>query len=208
MDHRWTPFAISLLVSMATMSCYHHIDDFFSVSNSINLKKCPSGYFINGQDCHPYLGCNELLDDVQVYHDVILTFWPSRMIKLANWKQKKLVKHHSLNNFNMENEFKKHLELFKEVLNDQLIGYCDAPGHFVFITDYQKGAFINHVDMLSIFRPFSTFLELVEQNLSKNQQQIRRTTVDSCLGCALILPLSTNFGIFGHFWPRCCPRGI
>ncbi len=100
--------------------------------------KCPPGHFFAASDeaCQPHLGCNDLLEDVQVYDDVLLNFLPSRIVKLASWKQKKLVKHHSLNNFNMEPEFRQHLALFKMVLSHQLIGYCDAPGHVVFITEY------------------------------------------------------------------------
>ena len=59
--------------------------------------------------------------------EVMLGFSSARMIKLAEWKHKKLVKHHSLNNLNMESDFREHLSLFKEVLHDQLIGIAFYP---------------------------------------------------------------------------------
>lgn len=157
MDLRITSFGICLLVSMLTMTVYEQLSDF----NLQALQECPQGYFLYGQECHPHLGCNEVLEEVQVYDDVILTFWPSRMIKLANWKNKKLVKHHSLNNLNLVLEFKQHLSLFKEALHDQLIGYCDAPGHFVFITDYQKGCQQGPQVLLDRLQLCSSYAELL-----------------------------------------------
>ena len=85
------------------------------------------GYFSHGFNCYPQLGCNDLISDVQVYDEVMLGFSSARMIKLAEWKHKKLVKHHSLNNLNMESDFREHLSLFKEVLHDQLIGIVFYP---------------------------------------------------------------------------------
>lgn len=62
----------------------------------------------------------------------------ARMAKLAELNNKKLVKHHSLNNLNMEAKFRRDLLLFKTVLKDQLIGYCDAPGHLAFISHFHQ----------------------------------------------------------------------
>lgn len=73
-----------------------------------------------------------------IYDEVILNYSPARVIKLAKWNQRKLVKHHSLNNWNMELLFKTEMSLYTTVLNDQLIGYCDAPGHLAFITEFHK----------------------------------------------------------------------
>ena len=138
-SERAIQFAISLVMSIVAMASYSYVDNFMIIvseeSTSIS-SRCSPGYFAHGTQCHPQLGCNDLISDVQVYDEVILGFSSARMIKLAEWKHKKLVKHHSLNNLNMESDFRDHLSLFKEVLHDQLIGYCDAPGHFVFITEY------------------------------------------------------------------------
>jgi hypothetical protein len=60
------------------------------------------------------------------------------MIKLAEWRGKKFVKHHALTDLNSEQNFKKDLYLFKLVIPEQLIGYCDAPGHLAFITDHHR----------------------------------------------------------------------
>jgi len=136
-------FAISLVVSMLAMAFYNYLDDFMIKvfeESTLPSSKCSPGYFSHGFNCYPQLGCNDLISDVQVYDEVMLGFSSARMIKLAEWKHKKLVKHHSLNNLNMESDFREHLSLFKEVLHDQLIGYCDAPGHFVFITEYHAHA--------------------------------------------------------------------
>jgi len=138
-SERAIQFAISLVMSMVAMASYYYVDNFMilvSEESTLVSSRCSPGYFAHGTQCYPQLGCNDLISDVQVYDEVILGFSSARMIKLAEWKHKKLVKHHSLNNLNMESDFRDHLSLFKEVLHDQLIGYCDAPGHFVFITEY------------------------------------------------------------------------
>lgn len=141
-SERILPLLISLVMAMLAMSCYSVIDTVFvsstSMMSSLNIKdKCHKGHFIHQDGCSPHLGCNEILEEVQVYDDIILTYTSSRMIKLAKW-QKKLIKYHTLNNLNLELTFRQHLSLFKEVLNEQLIGYCDAPGHMIFITDHHK----------------------------------------------------------------------
>jgi len=138
-SERAIQFAISLVMSMVAMASYYYVDNFMTLvseESTLVSSRCSPGYFAHGTQCYPQLGCNDLISDVQVYDEVILGFSSARMIKLAEWKHKKLVKHHSLNNLNMESDFRDHLSLFKEVLHDQLIGYCDAPGHFVFITEY------------------------------------------------------------------------
>ena len=142
-SERILPLLISLVMAMLAMSCYSVIDAFMSSTSmefNLNIKdKCHKGHFIHQDGCSPHLGCNEILEEVQVYDDIILTYTSSRMIKLAKWKtQKKLVKYHTLNNLNLELTFRQHLSLFKEVLNEQLIGYCESPGHLIFITDHHK----------------------------------------------------------------------
>ena len=133
---RILPLFISLVMAMLAMSCYSLIIDTFMFS-SLNIKdKCPKGHFTHQDSCFPHLGCNEILEEVQVYDDIILTYTPSRMIKLAKWRHKKLVKFHTLNNLNLELTFRQHLSLFKELLSEQLIGYCDDPGHLIFMTDH------------------------------------------------------------------------
>ena len=58
-------------------------------------KKCPDGYFGHQRQCYHHLGCNDLKDKVLIYDEVILNYSPTRIIKLAQWNQKKLlVKHH------------------------------------------------------------------------------------------------------------------
>ena len=151
-SERAIQFAISLVMSMLAMASYNYVDNFMiivSEESTLVSSRCSPGYFAHGTQCHPQLGCNDLISDVQVYDEVILGFSSARMIKLAEWKHKKLVKHHSLNNLNMESDFRDHLSLFKEVLHDQLIGYCDAPGHFVFITEYHLHSKAGHCNILT-----------------------------------------------------------
>jgi len=88
---------------------------------------------------------------------------------LAQWNQKKLlVKHHSLNNLNMELKFKQHLSLYKTVLTDQLIGYCDAPGHLAFLTEFHKSGGSNHPqrlqDRILLCLSYAELLEKIHQH--------------------------------------------
>ena len=134
------PFALSLLVSIVAMTCYCVLDEcvMINLSHGQLEKKCPEGHFVHQNQCYHHLGCNDVKDKILIYDEVILNYSPIRVIKLAKWNHKKLVKHHSLNNWNMETLFKQHLSLYKTVLTDQLIGYCDAPGHLAFITEFHK----------------------------------------------------------------------
>ena len=95
-----------------------------------------------------------------IYDEVILNYSPARVIKLAKWNQRKLVKHHSLNNWNMELLFKTEMSLYTTVLNDQLIGYCDAPGHLAFITEFHKSEKSIHPQRY--VKPFSLILAQVK----------------------------------------------
>ena len=115
-----------------------------SIVNNFELQhqKCPTNMFYNSRqkECEPQFGCNAM-NDVLIYDDVILDYSSARVIKLAKWvlnRHKKLVKHHSLNMWSMEPVFKQHLSLYKSVLNDQLLGHCDAPGHLAFVTEFHK----------------------------------------------------------------------
>ena len=69
---------------------------------------------------------------------------------------------HSLNNLNMELKFKQHLSLYKTVLTDQLIGYCDAPGHLAFLTEFHKSGGSNHPQRYSwsVLYLFSKFTKI------------------------------------------------
>ena len=137
-SERILPLLISLVMAILAMSCYN-ILDMLVISIDKYLYKCSKGQFMHQNECFTHLGCNEILEEIQVYDDIILTYTSSRMIKLAKLKkQKKLVKFHTLSNLNMEMQFRQHLSLFKELLNEQLIGYCDAPGHLIFITDHHQ----------------------------------------------------------------------
>lgn len=92
-SERILPLLISLVMAMLAMSCYSLIDTVFvsstSMMSSLNIKdKCHKGHFIHQDGCSPHLGCNEILEEVQVYDDIILTYTSSRMIKLAKWQKK------------------------------------------------------------------------------------------------------------------------
>ena len=142
------PFLLSLMVSLTAMSLTCLICDpiLQSVVNNFDEfqhQKCPTNMFYNSRqkECVPQFGCNSLVNDVLIYDDVILDYSSARVIKLAKWmpnRHKKLVKHHSLNMWSMETVFKQHLSLYKSVLHDQLLGYCDAPGHLAFVTEFHK----------------------------------------------------------------------
>jgi len=91
-SERAIQFAISLVMSMVAMASYNYVDNFMiivSEESTLVSSRCSPGYFAHGTQCHPQLGCNDLISDVQVYDEVILGFSSARMIKLAEWKHKK-----------------------------------------------------------------------------------------------------------------------
>ena len=85
----------------------------------------------------------------------------------------------------MESDFKEHLSLFKEVLHDQLIGYCDAPGHFVFITEYHlhsKGSLQQPQELHERLQLCSSYAELLVFLHDKGCSKLEKPIVYRCLG--------------------------
>ena len=48
--------------------------------HGLHAKKCLNGYFSLNNECFPHMGCNDLIEDVEVYDDVILTFSSTRFV--------------------------------------------------------------------------------------------------------------------------------
>ena len=63
--------------------------------------------------CQPHLGCNDLLDNIDIFNDVILDFGSSRMTKLANWNSNRLVAVSTPVNLLQPEDFVKRLKLLK-----------------------------------------------------------------------------------------------
>ncbi len=145
---RLVPFCIALLISVITSLTLHKLEEAEVDSMSMTLlTSCPRGLFrLSGMDrCQHHLGCQDLSEAVEVYHDVILDYGASKVTKLARWSENKRLVAIStpIQPFLQSGqEFSRHLAMLK-LLQDQdqiiqLVGYCETPGQLAFVTEYQR----------------------------------------------------------------------
>lgn len=163
------PIAIAFLVSILSMYCLKYTEEHnlwedeiweeISVTTSSaetstvfndlkstkdNTVGCPPEAFrLQSMPlCRSFLACEELFTEVHlVTEDIVLTYGPVRLTRLAKWG-KKLVSYSIPANMEAEEAFSAHLALLKALSASrnvaQLIGYCDMPGRKAFVTEYYR----------------------------------------------------------------------